>query len=185
MPKKCSVFGCSSNYAKGETATVFRLPRNEQERDRWIANLPNKDFRCTNDTVICDKHWPPGFQTQSVQGGHVRQTEPPTIFPNVLTSCIPTPVPPKRSDGNTLTVRNEQQDELPIFRELDAFTVDNFISGLQDMHDVMWFQSQREVCIQSQQHCGCLHDYTLYIDTPSYEYTSRYFDISRISSSML
>jgi hypothetical protein len=89
MPRKCSVFGCRTNYSNAERGTVYAFPSDEAERNRWIAQLPNRDFIWTPSVGICSKHWPSNFPTRKAHNGIPLPAEPPTVFPNVPPSCIP------------------------------------------------------------------------------------------------
>ena len=69
MPKKCCVGGCSSNYKKEEEYTkVFRFPSDAQEKQCWIDKLPNILNTITGDPVLCEKHWPSGYETYKKKG---------------------------------------------------------------------------------------------------------------------
>ena len=104
MPRKCSVFGCKSNFAskqKGKRGKksaknkpakkyvkVFRFPTSLKERKIWVKCLPNDDLKAsdiTNNMVVCVKHWS-GFETgtvpmRKVRGGHLVPSIPPDLFP--------------------------------------------------------------------------------------------------------
>ena len=62
MVNKCCVVGCKSNYvhvgAKPEKVSVFKLPKDPIERERWIKNIPREGTPVTPHTVVCAKHWP-------------------------------------------------------------------------------------------------------------------------------
>ena len=45
MPRKCCVTGCNGNNGKLENKqTVFRLPADGEERQRWINAIPRNDI---------------------------------------------------------------------------------------------------------------------------------------------
>ena len=70
MGKKCCVTGCKGNYAsQGESGKVrvFRLPSDPVERERWVRTIPRDNIPDSPDTVVCEKHFPPGFATVTVQ----------------------------------------------------------------------------------------------------------------------
>ena len=80
MPRMCCVGACSSNYKKnGDYTKVFRLPTDLQERQRWLDQLPNIISKITPDTVICERHWPPDYETVK-RKGRIRPLNPPSIF---------------------------------------------------------------------------------------------------------
>ena len=87
MPKKCSVNGCKTGYAsqKAGKVSVFRLPSEPEERQKWIDNIlkVNESLKVTEDTVVCSKHWPVGY-TETRQRGHNRPLYPPSVFGNVI-----------------------------------------------------------------------------------------------------
>ena len=59
-----------------------------EERDRWskvsleIINIEDND-----NTRICDKHWPDGYETVAVND-KVLPKDPPSVFPGVKPSQI-------------------------------------------------------------------------------------------------
>ena len=130
MPRNtCCVTGCKTNYKSelkerppGETISVFRFPTDEIQRDIWIKVIPRDNLEVHDDTVVCSKHWPPGFETVSKKGKHRdRPKNPPSIWPNVPKSQIPTPPIPPRSTTKTLcSTRNVQEDQLDEFLEVDV-----------------------------------------------------------------
>ena len=74
---KCNVFNCNGNYNDENKHRVFRLPKDQIERQLWINKLPPlKDF-------------------VKIPGGSTRSSIPPTLF-NVPTSCLPVPKPSPR-----------------------------------------------------------------------------------------
>ena len=74
MGRKCSVFGCNSNFdskrrgkrgkkcGKNKSAyvKVFRFPPTLKESKIWVKRLPNDDLKVgdiTKNVVVCVKHW--------------------------------------------------------------------------------------------------------------------------------
>ena len=165
------MYGCKSNYATGDTVTVFRFPKDEQQRTRWVSALPNANFVWTKDAVICAKHWPDGFESKKVQGGNVQPTDAPTVFENVPPSCLPPAQPKLRSAENTLDIRNAEPDELPLFLERDKFSIDKFIDAIGDNgKDFVCHRTSGELCLQSGSREGSLHEFSLYISSSSHEF---------------
>ena len=41
MPKRCAAFNCRGNYAGKPYSRVVSFPTELQERERWIAAMPN------------------------------------------------------------------------------------------------------------------------------------------------
>ena len=71
---------------------VYRLPSNEEERNRLINSIPRSILP---DTVVCERHFPENFLKAHVNGKD-RPIEPPSIFPNIPSSVIPTqPLKPR------------------------------------------------------------------------------------------
>lgn len=127
MTKKCIIPGCRSNYfyKKKENkicnvySKVFRLPKATTEQKLWIKSLPFKNLKLTKDSVICFKHWPANFPTVTV-GGRERPRDPPSVWPDIPKSCVPTPLPAPRSTMKTsFTTRTEQADEMKDFLNYD------------------------------------------------------------------
>ena len=130
MPRKCVVFGCKSGYASCEKTNLglrfFRFPKDERLKD-WISSLPNRfpvGFTPSNNQVICSLHWPPDFETIRCSGNKNGVPKyPPSIFPHVPPSCVPSASKStrRRTENRNLFAehRSVQEDELPIFHELD------------------------------------------------------------------
>ena len=49
MARKCCVTNCDGNYDKDKKEKTFRLPRKQEERERWLAVIPRDN--------ILDKNW--------------------------------------------------------------------------------------------------------------------------------
>ena len=125
MVKKCCIYGCTSNYESEKKKTglyvpVYRFPKSTTEREKWIKSIPNANLRVNANTVVCELHWPPGFEAILVHG-KVRPKYPPSVWPNIPASQVPTPAPVARSTSRSLSsVRNERSDEIALFHEMDA-----------------------------------------------------------------
>ena len=51
-------------------ATVFRLPSANddlEERKRWIQSIPRDNIPDTKDTVVCEDHFPEGYDKIKVR----------------------------------------------------------------------------------------------------------------------
>ena len=104
--------GCRRNYDAKNKVRVYRLPSNEEERNRWINSIPRSNFPNKPDTVVCERHFPENFLKAHVNGKD-RPIEPPSIFPNILSSVIPTQLLKPRSTTKVLSsIRNEKCDEM-------------------------------------------------------------------------
>ena len=103
MPNRCGVFNCKGNYYDSTKCRVFRLPKDEIERQTWINAIPpRKDFVINASRFfICENHWPADTLMIKLLGGFTRPKHAPTIF-NVPVSCLPAPKanprPPKNED---------------------------------------------------------------------------------------
>jgi len=126
MPKKCCVYACQTNYKSkrdGEKLSVFRFPKNSDERKLWMQAVPNANLSVGNNTVICELHWPKTYEAIKVQGGNFRPKNPPSLWPGVPASQIPSTSKTKRTTKRALSsVRNEKPDELSLFLENDKLT---------------------------------------------------------------
>ena len=132
MGRKCCVTECRGNYDKNHKATVFRLPSaktNPHERKRWLQVIPRDNTPDSKDTSVCIDHWPKGFKTVMVHG-KVRPRNPPSIFPNIPLSMLPTPADkPRTTTRTSLEVRTSQEDELNAFVISDKISFDFLISS--------------------------------------------------------
>ena len=130
MVKKYCIPGCRGNYDGKNKVRVYRLPSNEEERNRWINLIPGSNFPKKPDTVVCERHFPENFLKAHVSGKD-RPIEPPSIFPNIPSSVIPTQLLKPRSNTKVLSsIRNEKCDELSQYLKSDLFT---FISLCEDI----------------------------------------------------
>ncbi|XP_035226849.1 THAP domain-containing protein 2-like [Stegodyphus dumicola] len=59
MPFKCCVTGCRGNYKGTEKVHTFSFPKNDALRERWLRNIPRKDFSATPYSRVCHKHFQP------------------------------------------------------------------------------------------------------------------------------
>lgn len=128
MGKKCCVYGCKTNYSSENGSgvesklSVFRFPKDDTEKKAWIAAIPNDKLNVTKDTVVCERHWPTGFETITIRGKQ-RPKNPPSVWPNVPACQIPTPAPPSRpTKRSSCLERNKEEDQLAAFLKSDNFT---------------------------------------------------------------
>ncbi|XP_076811672.1 uncharacterized protein LOC143458706 [Clavelina lepadiformis] len=87
MPKKCNVYGCRGNYREEPYSKVVSFPTDEVERNRWINAMPNErsSLLQLKQIYACANHF--DCEWISVKGGK-RPSQPPSIFPGVLKSCL-------------------------------------------------------------------------------------------------
>ena len=124
MIKKCCVYNCNGNYNDENKVKVFRLPKDEIERKRWLSAVPRDNIPDSKDTVICERHWPANYATVSIHG-KLRPVNPPTVFQGIPASLIPpTPNLPRSSKKSLSEIRNTVPDEINAFDEQDR--IDGF-----------------------------------------------------------
>ena len=121
MGRKCCVTNCNGNYDDANKEKTFRLPRVEEERQRWLAIIPRSNIPKSKDTVVCERHWPEGYPTV-LDYGKSRPRDPPSVFSCVKPSLIPTQPPPPRRNVDKLSAasRNLIPDEYDNYIETDT-----------------------------------------------------------------
>lgn len=60
MPQKCCVPGCNGNYKNGPKVHVFGFPKDVNLRQKWLKAIPRDNFEPTNNTKVCEAHFPEG-----------------------------------------------------------------------------------------------------------------------------
>lgn len=60
MPQKCCVPGCNGNYQNGPKVSVFGFPKDVSLRQKWLKAIPRDNFEPTNNTKVCEAHFPEG-----------------------------------------------------------------------------------------------------------------------------
>ena len=128
MPNKCGVVNCKGNYDETNKCRVFRLPRDELEKQKWLSVLPPRAGFVVDPTkfFICQKHWPSDTEMVKIPGGHTRPVNPPSAF-NVPVSCLPSPRPPPRQP------KTEDQ-QLKYFLKKDKITSLHEFTPENDLH---------------------------------------------------
>ena len=79
MVRKCCVTGCRGNYDEQNKVRVFRLPKDQDEREQWLKVIPRDNTPDHPNTVVCERHFPLGYATVVVRG-KARPKDPPSIF---------------------------------------------------------------------------------------------------------
>ena len=116
---------------------VFRLPRKEDEKQRWLTIIPRDNIPVSSHTVVCERHWPPEYP-KVLDYGKEMPRDPPSVFTCVKPSLVPTTPVPLRSTKKCLAEnRNVIPDDLPAFNERDMINsfediVNNF--NTVDLH---------------------------------------------------
>ncbi|KAF2351639.1 Zinc finger C2CH-type [Trinorchestia longiramus] len=92
MPNKCGIVNCRGNYNKENRRRVFRLPKEQSERQKWFDVLPPRENFVVNPDkfFICEIHWGADPPLIKLRGGSMQPGIPPCIF-NVPASCLPSP----------------------------------------------------------------------------------------------
>lgn len=112
MPSSCCVPGCRSNYTSNSpSVTVFKFPKNEELKRKWLSAIPRADFTPKTRSVVCLKHFDERFVIRedtvtrpdgsvlTVKRDSLKLTKDafPTIFEN-LPSYLSRELPPPRKD---------------------------------------------------------------------------------------
>ena len=104
-----------------------RFPNDPGDRKKWIRAVPymSEDdyngYKCP--PVLCAKHWPSDFETTKSVNGKIRPKHPPTVFPGVPSSEIPTPEPlPRPTKRASFEVRTSLEDEMEKYLEKDRLS---------------------------------------------------------------
>ena len=94
MPFKCNVVNCKGNYNKDLACSVYTLPKDSVEKQKWINVIPAFQHRKASieNFRLCRNHWPEDTPIIKVRGSYTRPALPPSIF-NVPASSMQTPKP--------------------------------------------------------------------------------------------
>nr|CAI5843172.1 unnamed protein product [Callosobruchus analis] len=61
MPRHCCVPGCKINYCSELKSTsytsVFRFPKNEELKSKWLAAIARKSWSPSKESVVCSSHF--------------------------------------------------------------------------------------------------------------------------------
>ena len=70
MPNKCGVVNCKGNYNESNKCRVFKLPKDEKEREKWLNVLPPRENFVVEPSkfFICERHWPADTRMVTVPG---------------------------------------------------------------------------------------------------------------------
>ena len=114
MGRKCCVTKCNGNYGN-DSKKVFRLPKNKEEREKWLKIIPRDNTPDSKNTVACETHWPKGYETMQCYGKQ-RPRHPPFVFTCIKPNLLQTPTPPARLTVKTSgKIRNQHPDEINAF----------------------------------------------------------------------
>lgn len=126
MVNKCSVSGCKTNHVGGEKGTVFELPDDEEQKNKWISFLKSDFLASYNHIFVCHKHFANHFVKRNEKRYRlVKSLKPyPTILPRSQLYINISEA--ERESANSKTPRKPpkdrkfQVDELKQFKEMDA-----------------------------------------------------------------
>ena len=176
MGRKCSVYGCKTGYDSQKNPVrqimVYGFPKDDNDKRKWINSLPNKlSFdKVTENMGVCGLRWPE-TAPRARRGKYLIPCVPPSIFPNVPTSCIPSSSSTYRSTKKaTAQSILTAVDELQIFKERDAFNKEIFFRKVSRKTSVIricfpWL-GLLKLCsyIKSFARDGPDHKYVIYFD---------------------
>ena len=92
--------------------------------------IPGDNIPDSKDTSVCEIFWPKGYPAIRVHG-KVRPRDPPSIFPGVPKSMIPTqPSKPRPTSKTSLTVRRKKEDELTSLLQKDKISYESLIKNV-------------------------------------------------------
>ena len=98
------------------------VSQNMKQKKKWIKAIPNANLRVSKDTVVCALHWPSGFEEIKVNGKS-RPKDPPSIWPGVPSSQVPTSCPPPRPTKKaSSSIRSVEEHELSEILSSDKVT---------------------------------------------------------------
>ena len=136
MVNKCCVPRCNSNYNNKKNANQgyiksYTFPKDDNEKTKWISAIPRNNLIVTDHTVVCKLHWPENSEFIKLRGGNFRPKNPPSVFPNIPTSCLRTPDSKERPTTKCLSEqRTLKKDELAEFKEKDLLIYSSLLSEI-------------------------------------------------------
>lgn len=122
MGRKCCVPGCRTGYDAGDRTPVYRLPKDQVERSRWIQAIPRDNIPNGPNTVVCENHWPTVYM-RVLKNGKYRPVVPPSVF-----NCVPKRKVQTQSTSTPITIAVLSQcvtdiDQSEEFYEVDKIPV--------------------------------------------------------------
>ena len=88
----CSIEGCQhastatkrggkrrkvESTSNDSNVSMFRIPKDPIEREKWISAIPTEKLIVTDKTLICSEHWPINFET-TMRYGKICPKNPPS-----------------------------------------------------------------------------------------------------------
>ena len=150
MPLKCCVPNCNSNYKTSkEKVSVYKFPRDEEERKKWKSAIPRVNLEVTNFTAVCRHHWPDDCEFITVYGKS-RPAGPPSVFKNIPISCLSSPpLKVRKTEKTSAASRSVQPDQLSEFQQLDKLVLDEIPTKLSSDDSLVVFKLPAAFVIQS------------------------------------
>ena len=153
MGRKCCVTNCDGNYDDKSKEKVYRLPKNKDEREKWLKVISRDNTPDSKYTVVCERHWPQGYETVRCYGKE-RPLHPPSVFACVKPSLLQSPTPlPRPTVRTSAEVRSQQPDELSAFNEGDKIlNYEDFRHGLSQRNfgcELIVYATKEEIYLQS------------------------------------
>ncbi|XP_065100584.1 uncharacterized protein [Paramisgurnus dabryanus] len=65
MGKSCCAIGCSNRFGKNSKLSFYRLPKQPERRNKWIAALCRKNWNPVTETWICSSHFVSGTKNDN------------------------------------------------------------------------------------------------------------------------
>jgi hypothetical protein len=92
MPRKCCVPACKSNYSsESEKVTVFRFPKDENLKQKWIRCIHRHNFKPNTQSVVCIHHFDPTFVIKEEK--YVQPDGSEVVIPNKRLKLTDTAIP--------------------------------------------------------------------------------------------
>ena len=107
--------------------SVWRFPKNENHRERWIKYIPNhQELKVNDETTLCRLHWPQDLLLIKKNGKwRPKDEDAPTIFEGFLPSEIPSKPPPlRKTSRSSFEARTTMPDQMEEFLNNDVFSYD-------------------------------------------------------------
>ena len=172
MTRKCIVFGCKTGFSGVSTNapkfSLYRFPADPADCKRWISALPNKfppHFNPTRNQCVCSRHWPETALMKPCPGNKKgTPVDPPSIFPDVPQSCIPSAIPSRAKKIKLSS--DKSRDQLSNVIDIDALPEEltcNMISGKFPSAVVYHDLDKNDIVLHSKEKEGPLYIFNITI----------------------
>ena len=132
MVLKCCIPLCKGNYdSSSERVPVYKLPKDEKEKRKWILVIPRANLVVSKYTAVCGNHWPNDAEMIKVHG-KLRPKNPPSVFPGISSGCLSSQPSTSRKTNRTLSeIRNQHPDEMEGFIKTDTLVYDEIADKIK------------------------------------------------------